>query len=68
MYFCTTEKHSNQTLMFVWSGLYRVFLLFIFESYYHCCTKYNSVLIYSTDLVLTYSTDLVLTYSIKSLS
>jgi len=54
--------------MLVWSGLYRVFLLFIFESYYHCCTKYNSVLIYSTDLVLTYSTDLVLTYSIKSLS
>jgi len=54
--FLTAANHSKQNIIRVWSGLYHVFLLIIFESYYHCCTTSNLVLNYSTNLVLIYST------------
>ena len=55
--FLTDANHSKQNTICVWSGLYRVFMPIILESYYHCCAN----------LVLKYTTNLVLIYSIKSL-
>jgi len=52
--FFNAANHSKQNTMCVWSGLYRVFLLITFESYYHRCTMSNLFLIYSTTLVLIY--------------
>jgi len=44
--FCTAANHSKQNTMRVWNGLYRVFLLIIFETNCHFGTDLHLALIY----------------------